>query len=228
MAFGKTSKGDILDVEKAVIILYGENNCQKKIPVLFNPSDYNISRNVNYAKLDIPGTDSPIMQFINGGETSLKLTLHFDTHNDYIHNKISDDVRDYTDPIMSALWIDGKLHAPPEAAFSWGGYFFKGIITDAQQSFTMFLPSGLPVRSKLDLTFKSSDNELEGRKKSPFESPDRTKTRYAEKGAQLWRMAYAEYGHWKYWRVIADFNKIHNPRKLPEGKLLHLPPLKEL
>ena len=34
MAFGKTSKGDILDVEKAVIILYGENNCQKKIPVL--------------------------------------------------------------------------------------------------------------------------------------------------------------------------------------------------
>ena len=155
MAFGKTSKGDILDVEKAVIILYGENNCQKKIPVLFNPSDYNISRNVNYAKLDIPGTDSPIMQFINGGETSLKLTLHFDTQNDYIQNKNSDDVRDYTEPIMSALWIDGKLHAPPEAAFSWGGYFFKGIITDAQQSFTMFLPSGLPVRSKLDLTFKA-------------------------------------------------------------------------
>lgn len=28
----KSSKGDILDVEKAVIILYGENNCQKKIP----------------------------------------------------------------------------------------------------------------------------------------------------------------------------------------------------
>ena len=25
-----------------------------------------------------------------------------------------------------------------------------------------------------------------------------------------------------------DFNKIHNPRKLPEGKLMHLPPLKEL
>lgn len=109
MAFGKTSKGDILDVEKAVIILYGENNCQKKIPVLFNPSDYNISRNVNYAKLDIPGTDSPIMQFINGGETSLKLTLHFDTQNDYIHNKNSDDVRDYTEPIMSCLWIDGNF-----------------------------------------------------------------------------------------------------------------------
>ncbi len=226
MAFGKTSKGDILDVEKAVIILYGENNCQKKIPVLFNPSDYNISRNVNYAKLDIPGTDSPIMQFINGGETSLKLTLHFDTQNDYIQNKNSDDVRDYTEPIMSALWIDGKLHAPPEAAFSWGGYFFKGIITDAQQSFTMFLPSGLPVRSKLDLTFKSSDNELEGRKKSPFESSDRTKTRYAEKKALsygVWHMQNTGIGSTG---VIADFNKIHNPRKLPQGKLLHLPPLK--
>ena len=55
MAFGKTSKGDILDVEKAVIILYGENNCQKKIPVLFNPSDYNISRNVK-AAIPIPSS----------------------------------------------------------------------------------------------------------------------------------------------------------------------------
>ena len=42
MAFGKTSKGDILDVEKAVIILYGENNCQKKIPVLFNKRRRNV------------------------------------------------------------------------------------------------------------------------------------------------------------------------------------------
>lgn len=194
---------------------------------MFNPAEYNISRSVNYAKLDIPGTDSPIMQFINGGETSLKLTLHFDTQNDYIR-KTSDDVRSYIQPIMSALWIDGKLHAPPEAAFSWGGCFFKGIITDAQQSFTMFLPSGIPVRARLELTFKSNEDTVGARKKSPFESPNRTKARLVEKGAQLWRIANAEYGHPKYWRVIADFNKIYNPRKLPEGRLLQLPPFKEL
>lgn len=210
-----------------MIIIYGENGAKNTVPVLFNPAEYDISRSVNYAKLDIPGTDSPIMQFINGGETSLKLTLHFDTQNDYIR-KTSDDVRSYIQPIMSALWIDGKLHAPPEAAFSWGGCFFKGIITDAQQSFTMFLPSGIPVRARLELTFKSNENTDGARKKSPFESPNRTKARLAEKGAQLWRIAHAEYGHPKYWRVIADFNKIYNPRKLPEGRLLQLPPFKEL
>lgn len=214
-------------MEKAKIIIYGENGVQNAIPVLFNPEEYNISRSVNYAKLDIPGTDSPIMQFINGGETSLKLTLHFDTQNDYIR-KTSDDVRVYLQPIMSALWIEGKLHAPPEAAFSWGGCFFKGIITDAQQSFTMFLPSGIPVRARLELTFKSNEDTMGARKKSPFESPNRTKARRIEKGSQLWRIAYAEYGHAKYWRVIADFNKIYNPRKLSAGKLLQLPPLKEL
>lgn len=213
-------------MEKAKIIIYGENGAQNAIPVLFNPDEYNISRSVNYAKLDIPGTDSPIMQFINGGETSLKLTLHFDTQNDYIR-KTSDDVRTYIQPIMSALWIEGKLHAPPKAAFSWGGCFFKGIITDAQQSFTMFLPSGIPVRARLELTFKSNDDMVDARKRSPFESPNRTKARRVEKGAQLWRIADAEYGDSKYWRVIADFNKIYNPRKLPVGKLLQLPPLKE-
>ncbi len=215
-------------MEKAEIILYGEKGSKKTIPVLFNPSEYNISRSINYAKLDIPGTDSPILQFINGGETSLKLTLYFDTQNDYAGKKLSDDVRTYTQPIVDALKIDGKLHAPPEAAFSWGGFFFKGVITDVQQNFTMFLPSGLPVRAHLDLTFKSTDAESDFRKKSPFESPNRTKARYAGKGEQLWRMADAEYGSPKYWRVIADFNKIYNPRRLPEGKLLQLPPLKEL
>lgn len=213
-------------MEKAKIIIYGEKGVKNTIPVLFNPEEYNISRSVNYAKLSIPGTDSPIMQFINGGETSLSLTLHFDTQNDYIR-KTSDDVREYIQPIMNALWIDGKLHAPPEAAFSWGGCFFKGIITNAKQSFTMFLPSGIPVRAKLDLTFTSNEDTTDARKRSPFESPNRTKARYAEKGAQLWRIANAEYGDPKYWRIIADHNKIYNPRKLPQGKLLQLPPLKE-
>lgn len=213
-------------MEKAKIILYGENGSQQTVPVLFNPSEYNISRSVNYAKLDIPGTDSPIMQFINGGETSLNMTLHFDTQNDYIR-KTSDDVRECMKPIMSALWINGRLHAPPEAVFSWGGCFFKGVIVSAQQSFTMFLPSGIPVRARLELTFKSSGAADAGRR-SPFESPNRTKARRAEKGAQLWQIANAEYGSPKYWRVIADFNKIYDPRLLPVGKLLRLPPLKDL
>ncbi len=214
-------------MEKAKIILYGEKGSTTIVPVLFNPEEYNVSRSVNYAKLDIPGTDSPIMQFISGGETSLSMTLFFDTQNDYIR-KTSDDVREYMQPIMNALWIDGKLHAPPEAAFSWGGCFFKGIITDAKQSFTMFLPSGIPIRARLELTFKSSEDALNARKKSPFESPNRTKARRAAKGVQLWRLADAEYGDPKYWRVIADLNKLYNPRKLPEGRLLQLPPLKEL
>ncbi len=214
-------------MEKAKIILYGEKGSTKIVPVLFNPEEYNVSRSVNYAKLDVPGTDSPIMQFISGGETSLSMTLFFDTQNEYIR-KTSDDVRDYMQPILDALWIDGKLHAPPEAAFSWGGCFFKGIITDAKQSFTMFLPSGVPVRARLEITFKSSGETPGARMRSPFESPDRTKARRASKGTQLWRIADAEYGDPKYWRVIADFNKIYNPRKLPEGRLLQLPPLKEL
>ncbi len=214
-------------MEKAKIILYGEKGSTKIVPVLFNPEEYNVSRSVNYAKLDVPGTDSPIMQFISGGETSLSMTLFFDTQNEYIR-KTSDDVRDYMQPILDALWIDGKLHAPPEAAFSWGGCFFKGIITDAKQSFTMFLASGVPVRARLEVTFKSGGETPGARKRSPFESPDRTKARRASKGTQLWRIADAEYGDPKYWRVIADFNKLYNPRKLPEGRLLQLPPLKEL
>ncbi|MDR0222456.1 MAG: phage tail protein [Oscillospiraceae bacterium] len=211
-------------LEKAKIILYGEG-APKTVPVLFNPENYDLSRSVNYAKLSVPGLNNPILQFINGQETTLTLTLHFDTLNDFVPKGADEDVRAYTAPILNALRIDGALHAPPTAAFFWGSFSFAGVITNAKQSFTMFLPSGKPVRARMDLTFESVGSIRDEKKQSPFESPDRTKLRYSEQGFDLWRLAWAEYGDAGKWRLIAEANDIHNPLKCPAGTRLKIPPI---
>lgn len=210
-------------MEKAKLIFKGEGKTTT-YSVLFNPEQYNLSRSVNYANIAAPGQDNPIIQFISGQQTTLNLTLHFDTQNDYVPKGTEDDVRKVTAPIMNALYIDGKLHSPPIVCFHWGTFSFNGVITNAKQSFTMFLPSGKPIRCKIDFTFqyvyKSTD-----RKKSPFESPDRTKVRILEQDGALWRLADSEYEDPAQWRQIAETNGIYNPRKCKAGTSLRIPPL---
>lgn len=213
-------------MEKAKLVIHSESS-STDIPVLFNPEEYQLSRAVNYAKLTVPGLDNPILQYINGSQTTLTLTLFFDTQNAFIPQDSSQDVRDHTNPIMNALWIDGSLHAPPSVSFCWGSFSFTGVITNAKQSFILFLPDGMPVRARLELTFESLQTVPDDKKQSPFESPDRTKIRFLEQEAALWRLACAEYGDPRHWRRIAEANGIHNPRKCQAGQSIRVPPLQE-
>lgn len=211
-------------MEKAKLIIKGESS-DTVVPVLFNPEQYNISRSVSYSKVQVPGLNSPILQFSSGQQTTLSLSLYFDTQNGYIPLGTEEDVHLLTAPVMKALWIDGQLHAPPKAVFCWGSFSFFGVIVDAKQSYTVFLPSGKPVRSKLDLTFEYAESPDASDKESPFESPDRTKARILEQDGALWRLAHSEYGDAGLWRNIAVANGIHNPRKCPAGTMLKVPPL---
>jgi len=212
-------------VEKAKLIIKGESS-DTAIPVLFNPEQYNISRSVNYASITAPGLDNPIVQFISGKQTSLNLTLHFDTMNDFIPQGTGRDVRRLIAPIMKTVQIDGKLHAPPLVVFQWGGFSFTGVITEIKQNFTMFLPDGTPFRCKLDVTFQYAGN-ISDKRASPFESPDRTKVRVLEQDGALWRLAHAEYGDASLWRHIAEANGIDNPRRCSAGTMLTIAPLTE-
>ena len=214
-------------MEKAKLILIGEGSQKTEFKVLFNPEQYNISRSVNYAQISVPGLDNPILQYISGKQTTLNLTLHFDTINPYVPTNTEEDVELLTKPIMDSLKIDGGLHSPPSAKFEWGSFNFVGVITDAKQSFTMFLPSGKPIRSKMDITFVYAGS-IENKKESPRESPDRTKIRPLEQDGALWRLAHTEYGDASLWRHIAKANNISNPLRCQAGQMLEIPPLPDL
>jgi hypothetical protein len=210
-------------LEKAKLILKGENSTTE-ISVLFNPEQYKISRTVNYATISVPGLDNPITQFISGKQTSLSLTLFFDTQNDYVPKGTKADVREVIKPILKSVQIDGQLHAPPIAIFRWGSLSFAGVITNIEQTFTLFQASGIPVRCKLDVTFQYVTGN-DDKKKSPFESPDRTKVRTLEQSGALWRLAHAEYGDSALWRSIAEANAIDNPLNSKSGQSIIVPPL---
>jgi hypothetical protein len=214
---------------KAKIKVYKENGTES-IAVLFNPAEYNLSDNVNYAEKTIPGLDGPITQFVSGQASTLDMTLMFDTYETDGHGALlaepqPADVTKLTRKITALAQIDGSLHRPPLCEFIWGPLQFRGVLTAVKQSFTMFMDDGMPVRAKLDVTFKSVYDPAEGRRRSPFESPDRTKYRLVTLDSDLWRIAWEEYGDPGLWRVIARANGLMDPLAVAPGRRLQLPAL---
>jgi hypothetical protein len=221
--------------EKAKLKIYKEK--EETMQVLFNPAEYNLSENANYAEQNIPGFNAPITQYVSGQASTLTLTLMFDSYETAESEASGNvaaksnsgtpvkpwDVTKMTKKITELTKISGSLHRPPLCEFIWGPLHFKGVITAVNQTFTMFMEDGMPVRAKLDVTFKAVTESLDDKKISPFESPDRSKYRVVKQGSDLWRLAWEEYGDPEMWRVIAKANGLLNPRDLQVGQRLKLP-----
>lgn len=199
------------------------------VDVLFNPSEYQLTDGANYAEKKVPGLDGPVLQYISGEATELTLSLFLDT---YVPKKptgllslgstpdASTDVSAITKQIADATSIDGSLHRPPKVTFKWGSLNFNGVVTKFNHTYTMFTESGMPVRAKVNLTFKSLISPTDTRRKSPFESPDRSKYRTIREGIGLWDIANMEYGDPDMWKVIARENGILNPLDVRPGQVV--------
>ena len=205
---------------------------KSEIEVLFNPSEYQMTDGSSYSEKKIPGLDGPIIQYISGDATELSLSLFLDTYVpkstsliSFGPTKESTDVSAITKQIADATSIDGSMHRPPKVTFKWGSLNFEGVITKMNHTYTMFTEKGMPVRAKVSLTFKSLISPKDTKRKSPFESPDRTKYRTLRQGTGLWDIANMEYGDPDMWKVIARENGILNPLDVRPGQVVKLPAL---
>jgi len=190
-----------------------------RIDVLFNPAEYSIQKNNQFAETPLLGLPTPIRQFTSGGAETLTLDLFFDTY------EKGEDVRLYTDKVAGLLNIDPDLHAPPTVKFIWGKLEFKGVLEQITKKFTLFLADGVPVRATLSVTFKEYKTIQEQLESRPLQSADRTKSRVVQEGDSLWLIAALEYDDPTLWRPIADANIIDNPRLLTPRMALVIPPL---
>src|SRR5690348_2095368 len=120
--------------------------------VLFNPAEYRLSKDNTFAQAPVPGLGSPLLQFVHGNLRTLDMELFFDTREAHRHtgtvvNPAGGDVRRLTRPVVDLLAINPETHAPPVILFVWGDLTFRGVLARANQRFTMFLESGVPVRA---------------------------------------------------------------------------------
>ena len=214
-------------LEKAVIT---NTTTAEHIAVMFNPEDYSLSRENNFAQVAVPGLSAPIIQFSHGNQQSLDMELFFDTYEAHREGSrqiatAGEDVRKHVRRITDLMNIQPVTHAPPVLLFTWGSLAFTCVLTRATQKFIMFLPDGTPVRARVQATFSQYNNaELEA-KEIKRETADYSKFHVVKPGEKMASIAAAAYGDPRLWRAIALRNAVADPRALEAGQRLAIPRL---
>jgi len=202
------------------------------VEVKFNPTEYSISRNMNYAEVQIPGLATPLLQFTRGEAQTLSLELFLDASDRLAAGKkipadsqtplgIENDLK----RLRTLVTIDPELHAPPVVELAWGSEHFQGVITNYTEKFVMFDQEGNALRARVTLQLKKYEAPAVQLKELDKHSPDRTKTHVVREGERLDTIAAEKYGDPSQWPAIARANNLARPRILVPGTLLIIPSL---
>jgi hypothetical protein len=202
-------------LEKAVIT---NTASKERIPVMFNPEEYTLNRENNFAPIAVPGLSAPIIQFVHGNQQTLEMELFLDTYEAHkagnrTLNAAGDDVRKLVRKVTDLMNIDRTTHAPPVLLFTWSSLSFTCVLGRATQKFIMFQPDGTPVRARLTVTFNQYSNA------------DHAKLHVLRQGETLAAVAAAVYGNPRLWRPIALRNRLEDPRRVAAGTQLAVPQL---
>jgi hypothetical protein len=213
-------------LEKAEIV---NTDTGERIPVLFNPEDYTLNQDNNFAQVAIPGMRAPIIQFVHGNMRTLDMKFLFDTYEKHIEagrtiNEAGEDVRSLTNKVTDLLKINPDTHAPPVLLFTWGDLSFTCVLAKATQEFIMFRAEGVPVRARLTVTFNEYV-DAETLAREPRRTADFTKLHAVKQGETLTDIASKHYEDPQLWRPIAIANNIDDPRAITTGQKLQVPSL---
>lgn len=211
------------------------------IDVLFNPTEYTLSKANQFAEIPVPGLDSPLLQFVRGQAETLTLDLFFDT-TDKGTGMEAQPVTAKTDPFYQLIKIQAEEHAPPIVLFSWGGeafpghrtyeslagqnrYGFKGVVESVRQRFTMFSSLGLPLRAVISMVMKEYKSLPEQLAELNRMSPDRAKAHVVQQGQTISQIAYLTGDDPTQWRRIAEWNGLEDPFDIEPGAVIEAPPV---
>jgi Contractile injection system tube protein len=214
-------------LEKAILTNTITN---EKIPVMFNPTDYTVNQDINYAKAAVPGLGQPLLQFVNGNVPALEMELFLDTTETLQVNgktiaTAGSDVRNLTQQITNLMAIDSTTHAPPVIVFTWASLSFTCVLARAVQKFVMFLSDGTPVRARLQVSFQGYNNATTQAKETKKQTADYSKSYTVCQGDTLSRIAGVVYGNPALWRPIGLNNGLDNSIVLTVGQQLLIPQL---
>jgi nucleoid-associated protein YgaU len=199
----------------------------QRITVQFNPEEYTLSQGVNYAQAAISGLSAPLLQFAHGEMQTLEMELLVDTYEAHRTSGgatgAGDDVRTVVTKLTDLMTIDPSTHAPPVLLFTWASLSFTCVLAKVSQKFIMFLPNGVPVRARLQVTLNEFSNADLEPKEIKRETANYTKQYIVSQNESISAIAGRVYNDATNWRPIAIHNAIDDPRKLAVGQRLLIP-----
>jgi LysM repeat protein len=208
----------------------------QKIQVLFNPTEYTITKTNTWNFKAVKGKSLPPASFGGGNPREVALSLMLDVS--LLKGK---SVLDITNALFKMMDVPGgngaggSKSAPPFVTFRWGAVdTFKAACTSLTVAYQLFEPNGTPIRADVKMALKQTGPATTASSGSANKGTNPTTRGRAglgvhtvQDGDTLPSIAYKAYGDATRWRVIAEGNGLDNPLHLRRGAALTLPTLED-
>jgi hypothetical protein len=218
---------------KAKLAIEGGDTLQ----VLFNPTEYTITKGNNWTFDPIKGNSLPKGKFGGGKPREMQVNLLLDQT---LPNG-GKTVKEITDQLFKMMDVKGSSGGgagagdavPPLVTFQWGEMIpFKAACTSLTVAFQLFEPNGTPIRADVKLALTQAETATSASSNSR-NRPQNPTTRSAgglgvhvvKDGDSLHSVAHEVYGDPNRWRLIAEANGVDIPLHLRRGTALNLPRL---
>jgi nucleoid-associated protein YgaU len=200
-----------------------------RVDFQFNPKELSLTKSAKWKRDAQKGAKkSGVPEFTGSDASKLTLEMFFDATADMGDSVVKAVEKLFECCVPTPESLQRKPASPPWVIFRWGGLTgFPGFVSNVTAKYTLFTPSGTPVRAVCTATIEEISGEQGGQNPT---SGTRTAqdTHVLVAGDTLPSVAYSRYGDPNLWRAIAEANDIDDPLRLTAGDTLLVPALAEV
>jgi hypothetical protein len=205
---------------------------------LVNPEEIKKTFSIEYSQKQAGGTSAANLVFKKQRPGNLTISLLFDgtgvlandraPFSNLLSNIKPVSVQDQLKVFKKVVYdYDSDKHQPNVVQIKLGEQVLMETakLLSLDLTYSLFKPSGEPLRAKANCTFAYTISDDERLKRDKPQSPDLTRIRTVKKGDSLPLMCFEIYGNSKYYLEVARVNKLQNFRTLTVGDKIFFPPL---
>jgi len=213
-------------LEKLKIIAYKDENFGSQIgeyPVQVNPEKYTHDHKTSFTNKKSTETSGVTTKYVAISPEAVKFDLYFDVTGVIGGiTSIADAIQQFKDLVYT---YNGSIHSPNYLKLLWGSLIFKCRLTSLNIEYTLFKPSGIPLRAKAGVSFEEYISPEELARRANKSSPDLSHVRLIRAGDTLPLLCHNIYGDSKYYLQVAHVNGLTDFRNLQVGTRIEFPPL---
>ncbi len=198
----------------------------KVFEAMLNPSSYSHAHSISYNKKEAIGQAGAETKFGSIDAEKINFDIVLDGTGVVDLPGVAD-VKTQVQQLNDIVYkYDGEKHETHVIRLLWGSLLFFGRLDSMSIDYTLFRPSGEPLRAKIKLAFSSFLSKEEEALQANRSSPDLSHYVEVQAGDTLPLLCYRIYKDSAYYLEVARVNKLSNFRDLKPGTRLHFPPLR--
>jgi hypothetical protein len=197
--------------------------------LVINPSEFSHERTICYNTKRTQGQTGNPLKFSAVNPDKISFSVVFDGTGVVAPqdpNAPSDVVNQIEALSAIVCNYQGDDHEPNPVQLLWGTLIFQGRLQSLSTNYTLFKPSGAPLRARSELVFKGFGSNTEINLLADRSSPDLSHSVTVVIGDTLPLLCQRIYGDSRYYPEVAAYNGLREFRRLQPGARLHFPPLR--